>query len=101
MMSLLDCPTSPRYVIYAYGQGLQPAPGGIYLGTATLANGQSAFGMVTNYQVVSETALRAVVRFEAATTNLVITNVLGERVSQPMITPPRAVIESYNVLPPD
>lgn len=101
MMSLLDCPPSPRYVIYAYGQGLQPAPGGIYLGTATLANGQSAFGMVTNYQVVSETALRAVVRFEAAVTNLVMTNVLGERVSQPTITPPRAVIESYNVLPPD
>ncbi len=53
-----------RYVIYSYGQTLKPAPNGIYTGNATLANGQSAFGMVTNYQVVAEAATRTVLRYD-------------------------------------
>ena len=62
-MSLLRCSGSPRYVIYCYGQALKPAPNGIYTG------GDQYFGMVTNYQVVSEIATRAVVRFNSTLTN--------------------------------
>jgi hypothetical protein len=83
---------APRYVIYSYGQALKPAPNGTYLGSATLANGQPAFGMVTNYQVMSETATRAVVRLDTVRTNA------NDAI---IVTPPRAVIESFNVLPPD
>ena len=65
-MSLLRCSDSPRYVIYSYGQALKPAPNGINLN----ASPAGTFGLVTNYQVVSEIATRA-------------------------------VIESFNILPPD
>jgi hypothetical protein len=98
VMSLLRVGGSPqtpmRYVIYSYGQTLKPAPNSIYTGNTTLANGQSAFGMVTNYQVVSETATRAVVRFNSTLTNFppTVTN---------RVINNNAVIESFNVLPPD
>ena len=62
MMSLLRVGSAPRYVIYSYGQTLKPAPNGI------VTSGRTFFGMVTNYQVVSETATRAVVRVEDAKT---------------------------------
>lgn len=80
IMSLLTVSDSPRYVVYCYGQTLKPAPppNGVYLGSG------SFFNMVTNYQVVSETAVRAVIRVDDATT-----------------THPHVVVESYNVLPPD
>jgi len=77
IMSLLTVNDSPRYVIYCYGQALKPAPGSIVTGAG------SYFGMVTNYQVVAETAVRAVVRVEDANT-----------------PHPHIVVESYNVLPP-
>ena len=32
-MSLLRCSSSPRYVIYCYGQALKPAPNSVYTGT--------------------------------------------------------------------
>jgi hypothetical protein len=84
-MSLLRVGT-PRYVIYSYGQALKPAPlpNGVFVGGSLL---------VTNYQVVSETATRAVVRLETMRTN-----VIGNKIT---VTPPRAVIESFNILPPD
>jgi len=84
-MSLLRVGT-PRYVIYSYGQALKPAPNGVFLGAGQF------FGMVTNYQVVSEIATRAVLRLDTVRTNAngAIT-----------LTPPRAVIESFNILPPD
>jgi hypothetical protein len=93
-MSLLRVGT-PRYVIYSYGQALKPAPNGIYQGGATLANGQPAYGMVTNYQVMSEMAARAVVRLDTVRTNAIGAN------GAIIVTPPRAVIESFNILPPD
>ena len=85
-LSLLRDSTSPRYVIYTYGQALKPAPGGVYL------NPGPFFGLVTNYQVTAETTARAVIRFDTMRTNAngVIT-----------VTPPRAVIENFNLLPPD
>jgi len=47
--------TEPRYVVYAYGQALKPAPGAI------LTSGQF-FGLCTNYQVTAEIATRSVIR---------------------------------------
>ncbi|MGA2786442.1 MAG: hypothetical protein ABSF60_02840 [Verrucomicrobiota bacterium] len=107
-MGLLRCSDSPRYVIYCYGQALKPAPNGINESSFTLANGQSAFGMVTNYQVVSEIATRAVVRFGSSLTNVITgTNYVVAGItnwnwfSVPVVTNNNAVIESFNILPPD
>jgi hypothetical protein len=97
-MSLLRASGSPRYVIYCYGQALKPAPNSI-------VTSGSFFGMVTNYQVVSEIATRAVVRFNSAMTNVIVgTNnlVVGTNwFSVPVVTNNNAVIESFNILPPD
>lgn len=71
-MSLLSVGNhQTRYVIYTWGQCLQPAPGGTYLGS-------DYFGMVTNYQVTAEVGTREVIR----------------------VTPTNSVIESFNILPP-
>ena len=77
VMSLLR-EGSPRYVIYCYGQALKPAPNSL------VTSGGSSFGMCTNYQVVAESAARAVVRVDGAGTPA-----------------PHVVVESYNPLPPD
>lgn len=66
----------PRFVIYAYGQTLRPAPNSV------VASGPFA-GLCENYQIVAEAAIRAVVRVEGAPDQ------------------PRVVIEDYNPLPPD
>jgi len=95
-MSLLRVSDSPRYVIYSYGQALKPAPNGIYTGSGQY------FGMVTNYQVVSEIATRAVVRFGSRLTNNVVFDLNTTNwVSIPVVTNNNAVIESFNLLPPD
>jgi hypothetical protein len=77
MMSLLRAPSAPRYVIYCYGQALKPAPNSII-------TGGTFFQMCTNYQVVTESAARAVIRVEGANT-----------------PSPHIVVESFNLLPPD
>ena len=105
-MSLMRASSSPRYVIYCYGQALKPAPNSIY------TVGGAFFGMVTNYQVVSEIATRAVVRFNSSVTNIITTNTFNVLVgsnsvlvtgwtSVPVVTNNNAVIESFNLLPPD
>jgi hypothetical protein len=102
-MSLLRCSSSPRYVIYCYGQTLKPAPNGIY------NVGGAYFGMITNYQIVSEIATRAVVRFGSSLTNVVTytttTDISGNIVPNwftvPVVTNNNAVIENFNILPPD
>lgn len=66
----------PRFVIYAYGQALRPAPN-------SLIRSGPFLGMFENYEVTAESALRAVIRIEDA----------PER--------PRAVVEQYNWLGPD
>ena len=76
ILGLLKAGEQPRFVVYAYGQALKPAP------RSVLTSGLF-FGMVTNYQITAEVAIRAVVRIENAPAN------------------PHAVIESYNVLGPD
>jgi hypothetical protein len=83
-MSLLRASSAPRYVIYCYGQALKPAPNGIVTSSFTLPSGLNPFGMVTNYQVVTESAVRAVIRVEGANT-----------------PSPHIVVESINRLPPD
>ena len=84
-MSLLRLSSAPRYVIYSYGQTLQPAPNGV-------VTGGSFFGMVTNYQVVAETITRAVVQVN----QVVTTNAIGT-----LSTNYNTTIEQFNVLPPD
>jgi hypothetical protein len=95
-MSLLRVPGTPqsplRYVIYSYGQTLKPAPNGVVTGGPNLANGTSPFGMVTNYQVVAESATRTVVQFSPVIT----TNLNGT-----LNTNYSSNIEQFNVLPPD
>jgi hypothetical protein len=97
-MSLLRCASSPRYVIYCYGQTLKPAPNSI-------VTSGSYFGMVTNYQVVSEIATRAVVRFGSSLTNVITgtNNLVGGTnwFSVPVVTNNNAVIENFNLLPTD
>jgi hypothetical protein len=102
VMSLLRCASSPRYVIYCYGQALKPAPNGVYSG------GEPYFQMITNYQVVSETATRAVVRFDSLRTNTVAfwttnigLNTYTNWYNLPVVTNNHAVIEQFNILPPD
>ena len=51
---------------------------------------------MTNYQVVAEMASRSVVRFDT-----VRTNVLSGGTNSIIVTPPRAVIERSNILPPE
>ena len=72
MMSLLRCSSSPRYVIYCYGQALKPAPDSIITPAA-----DQSFGMITNYQIVSEIATRAVVRFNSMVTNVITTHLMA------------------------
>jgi hypothetical protein len=94
VMSLLRCSASPRYVIYSYGQALKPAPN-------SLVTSGNLFGMCTNYQIVSEAATRAVVRFGSTLTNVIGTNASGALTVTNQVINNNAVIERFNVLPPD
>jgi hypothetical protein len=76
IFGLLKGGEQPRFVIYAYGQALKPA------NNATVTGGTYS-GLHTNYQITAEAATRTVVRIDGAPSN------------------PRAVIESFSVLPPD
>ena len=71
IMSLLRL-GQPRFVIYAYGQALKPA------------DIDPSTGIARNYQVTAEYATRTVVRVEGDPRGKL-----------------RAVVESFNVLPPD
>ena len=81
IMSLLKV-GEPRFVIYAYGQSLRPAPRSITFGPGPLHL------LCTNYQVVGEAVIRSVIRIENISTN-----------SDVLI--PRVITESFNLLPPD
>jgi hypothetical protein len=89
IMSLLTLSHEPRFLIYAYGQALRPAERSI------LTSGPY-FGMCTNYAVVGESALRAVVRVEGSPDPRNAGN------ADPHLRyPPRVVVENFNILPPD
>jgi hypothetical protein len=81
ILGLLKCDHTPRFVIYAYGQALKPAEHSL------VTKGGPFFQMCTNYQITAEVATRMVVRIDG--------------VDSPNKSRPRAVIESFNVLPPD
>ena len=76
VLSLLKVDDYPRFVVYAWGQSLKPAP------NSQILSGQYR-GMVTNYQVASEYATRTVMRIEGFPSN------------------PRVVVENHTVLPAD
>ncbi|MDB6124022.1 MAG: hypothetical protein JWQ71_3015, partial [Pedosphaera sp.] len=73
----------PRYVIYSYGQSLKPAD-------RSIVQSGTYFGMCTNYQITGEVVTRAVVRVD----NYPVPG-------RPFTQPPRIVVESYTVLPPE
>ncbi len=72
-----------RFVIYAFGQSLKPAP-------QSILTGGPYRGLVTNYEVSGELATRTVMRVE-----------LDDRNNPPAAPLPRAVVETFNILPPD
>jgi hypothetical protein len=76
ILGLLKCDHTPRFVVYSFGQALKPAD-------HSLVTSGPFFGLCTNYQIMAEAATRAVIRIDGAPAN------------------PHAVIESFNVLPPD
>ena len=76
VLGLLKIDHVPRFVVYSWGQTLKPAE------HSKVMSGPYV-GLVTNYQITAESATRAVVRIDGAPAN------------------PHAVIESFNVLPPD
>jgi len=78
-LGLLRASSTPRFVIYCYGQTLRPAANGLVTDTT---GGQ--FGLCTNYSVTAESAARAVIRVENARTKS-----------------PHIVVESFNALPPN
>ena len=89
MMSLVQLGT-PRFVIYSYGQALQPAPDSI------LRSGANA-GLCTNYAITAEVALRAVVKVVGSPDPSRTNSFLPVEKRYP----PRAVVESFNYLGPE
>ena len=81
----------PRFVIYAFGQSLQPAADSLILNPLDKAY----YGLCTNYQIMAEVATKTVVRFENI--GLPITSLLGK--ANTIILKP--VVESFEQLPPD
>ena len=77
-LGLLRASSTPRYVIYCYGQTLRPARDGL------VTSSGNQFGLCTNYQITAESAARVVLRVDNAKTGA-----------------PRIVIESFNTLPPN
>ena len=77
-LGLLRASSTPRFVIYCYGQTLRPARDGL------VTSSGNQFGLCTNYQVTAESAARVVLRVDNAKTSS-----------------PRIVIESFNTLPPN
>jgi len=76
ILGLINCDHTPRFVIYSWGQALKPAD------RSVLSSGPF-INLCTNYQITAEVATRTVVRIDGAPNN------------------PHAVIENFNILPPD
>jgi hypothetical protein len=88
ILGLLKGPDQPRFVIYAYGQALKPA-------NKSLIPGGTYSGLCTNYQITAEVATRTVVRIEGTPD---YPRPVGP---QDRLNNLRAVVESFNVLPPE
>lgn len=91
LMSLLRM-SQPRYVVYAWGQALRPAPQSISFND--VVNGKPGYmRLCLNYQVTAEFATRTVLRFE----DISPTPPPGKQRK----VLPRPVIEDFNFMPPD
>lgn len=77
-----------RFVVYAWGQSLQPA--------RVVTSGDFR-GLVENYQITGEVATRAVVRIDFEPH----TDANDVNYGKPDFTKPRAVVESFNIMPPE
>jgi hypothetical protein len=86
ILGLLKADSTPRFVIYSFGQTLKPA-------NHSRVTSGPFFGLVTNYQITAEVATKTVVRFDGVQPYLYGT--------PPGITNLHPVIESFNVLPSD
>jgi hypothetical protein len=84
VLGLLRCPVDPRYTIYCYGQTLHPTSDGM------VQSGPFA-GLIANYQVVAESATRAVIQVHSQVS---IQN--GRSVTNYTIS-----LGNFNPLPPD
>ena len=78
ILSLLQ-KDEPRFVVYAFGQALQPAPRSIETSAAF-------YGLYTNYQITGEVITKTTFRVEGELNN--------------PANPLRTVVEDYKVLPP-
>ncbi len=76
----------PKFVIYAFGQVLKPAPGAILTAPGPF------FNLSTNYVVTGEYSTRTVVRFDGSPTEPLDSGDLANKF--------RAVVEDHRVLPP-
>jgi hypothetical protein len=83
-------PGEARFMVYVFGQSLKPAP-------QSVIGGGALRGLCVNYEVAGEMAAKAVIRVDLVP------------VPPPNPVPaegylpvrPQAVIESFNLLPPD
>jgi len=80
-LGLLRAGSTPRYVVYCYGQTLRPAANSLVTASGNY------FGLCTNYQITAESAARAVLRVDRHVT------ATGTNYS--------TVVESFNPLPPN
>ena len=78
----------PRFVVYAFGQSLKPAPG-------AMNTSADYYGLVTNYQITGEVITKTVFRVEG---DVPYYDNNGNLLNPG--NPLRAVVESYHVLPP-
>jgi hypothetical protein len=84
IMSLLQR-DEPRFVVYAFGQSLKPA-------ARSLTSDPSFYHMCTNYQITGEVTTKTIFRVEGEIP------IPGDPVTASK--PLRAVVESYEILPP-
>jgi len=85
----------PRFVVYAWGQSLKPARRNPEdTGPSIVTSGPDR-GLCRNYQITGEMATRAVIRVEFDR----ITDPLSPQFNQLDYSRPRAVVESFNLLP--
>ena len=88
IMSLVKLEPHPRVAVYAFGQSLAPAANSVYLFPGQYQN------MVTNYQVVGETAARMVLRVEG----IPEPNLLPVSPNMAPAVYPRVVVEDFKIL---